>query len=74
MTYGTRVEHYGQHGPDCFACKLSTVNFGSMRPALHSPKADRWDTDPVKQRIEELNGITIDTDALNRRRVDTIKE
>jgi hypothetical protein len=28
----------------------------------------------VKQRIEELQGITIDTDEMNRRRVDLQKE
>ena len=66
------VEHFGQHGPDCYACKLKSLNFGKVHgPATHSPNSDkRWETDPVKERIEELHGIKIDTDQMNRNRVD----
>jgi hypothetical protein len=69
---GAREQHYGQHDPEiCFACKLKTIQFGSMQPATHNPKSDkRWETDPVKERIEEIHGIKIDTDLMNRRRVD----
>ena len=63
---GSRIEHYGQHGPGCFACKLKTIRFGAFAPPSVSPQ-DRWSHDPVVKRIEELNGITIDTDHLNRR-------
>lgn len=63
---GARVEHYGQHGPKCFPCKLKTINFGAMQPAQMNGK-DRWTNDPVKQRIEELHNITIDTDHLDQR-------
>ena len=66
MSHGVRIEHHGQHGPACFACKLKSITFGSMKPAEMNGK-DRWETDPVKQRIEELNGVTIDTDAMNKR-------
>ena len=64
--------HYGQHDPEkCFACKLKTLSFGSMQPTQMNGK-DRWTNDPVKQRIEELHKISIDTDALDKRRVDNI--
>ena len=66
MATGTRVEHYGQHGPECFACKIKSLSFGAMRPAATS-KRDRWGSDPVAQRIQELHGTTIDTDAMNKR-------
>jgi hypothetical protein len=77
---GVRVEHYGQHDPKCFACKLKTLSFGRVEggnkgPATHNPNSDkRWENDPVKQRMEELQGTQIDTDELNRRRVDLQKE
>ena len=63
---GTRIEHYGQHGPECFACKLKTIRFGALKPPTTSKK-DRWGSDPVAQRIQELRGKEIDTDALNKR-------
>jgi hypothetical protein len=63
---GSRVEHWGQHGPECFACKLKTIRFGAMQPPTTSKK-DRWGSDPVAQRIQELNGISIDTDEMNKR-------
>ena len=66
MSHGVRIEHYGQHGPSCFACKLKSLSFGSMQPAQMNGK-DRWTNDPVKQRIEELNNIKIDTDVLDKR-------
>lgn len=77
---GTRVEHYGQHSEECFACKLKSLSFGRVEggnkgPAMHSPNSDkRWESDPVKERIEEIHGIKIDTDQMNRRRVDLQKE
>ena len=52
---GSRIEHWGQHGDECFGCKLKTVKFGSVGPPTHNPKkGDRWETDPVQQRIMEL--------------------
>ena len=71
MSYGVRMTHYGQHGPECFACKLKSLTFGTAitSPVLHNAK-DRWAKDPVKDRIEELHGVTIDTDAMNKRAVD----
>ena len=63
---GSRIEHYGQHGPSCFACKLKTIRFSAFSPPSVSPR-DRWSNDPVVRRIEELNNITIDTDNMNRR-------
>lgn len=66
MTHGVRTEHYGQHGPTCFGCKLKSISFGSLKPAEMNGK-NRWENDPVKQRIEELNGVSIDTDAMNKR-------
>jgi len=76
---GSRVEHYGQHGPDCFGCKLKSLSFGRVeggnRGAATQPNSDkRWENDPVKERIEEIHGIKIDTDQMNRRRVDLQKE
>lgn len=77
---GAREQHYGQHDPDkCFACKIKTLTFGRVEggakgPALQPSGDKRWENDPVKQRIEELQGITIDTDEMNRRRVDLQKE
>lgn len=73
MSNGVRMAHYGQHPETCFACKLKSLNFGAMQPALHNAK-DRWANDPVKNRMEELHGITIDTDAMNKRSVDLQKE
>lgn len=75
---GTRIEHYGQHPEECFACKLKTLNWGRVEGAARGPATQpnsdkRWENDPVKERIEELHGITIDTDQLNRRRVDLQK-
>lgn len=59
--------HYGQHPADeCFACKLKTLSFKGMQPAQMNGK-DRWTNDPVKQRIEEIHGVSIDTDHLDRR-------
>ena len=51
---GARVEHFGQHGEKCFGCKLKTIKFGSVSPPTHNPKGDRWETDPVQERINEL--------------------
>ena len=63
---GVRIEHYGQHGPECFACKLKTIRFGAMQPPT-TGKKDRWGNDPVAQRIQELSGREIDTDHMNKR-------
>ena len=77
---GVREQHYGQHDDTCFACKIKSLTFGRVEganrgPATHNPKSDkRWENDPVKDRIEELHGIKIDTDEMNRRRVDLQKE
>ena len=76
---GSRIEHYGQHPDTCFGCKLKSLSFGRVEggakgPALQPSGDKRWENDPVKQRIEELQGITIDTDEMNRRRVDLQKE
>lgn len=73
MSHGTRVIHDGSHGPQCFACKLPTLNFGKVNtPASAVKDGDRWKADPVKERIEEIHGIEIDTDAMNKRRVDQL--
>lgn len=66
MTLHGATTHYGQHDASCFACKLKTLRFGSMQPAQMNGR-DRWTNDPVKQRIEELNGVKIDTDQLDKR-------
>lgn len=53
---GARIEHYGQHGSACFACKLKTIRFGThitSRPT-HIKNGSHWDGNPVKDRIEEL--------------------
>lgn len=76
--HGTRIEHYGQHGESCFGCKLKSLSFGRVeggaRGAATQPNSDkRWENDPVKERIEEIHGIKIDTDQMNRRRVDLQK-
>lgn len=73
MSHGVRMAHYGQHPETCFACKLKSLNFGAMQPAAMNGK-DRWTNDPVKQRIEELQGVTIDTDQLDRRKHDALAE
>lgn len=71
---GSRVEHYGQHDESCFGCKLKSLSFGKVHGAARHDSVKnpdlRWETDPVKQRIEELTGVTIDTDHLNKRRRD----
>jgi hypothetical protein len=54
--YGARIEHWGQHGPDCFACKLRTIQFGrhiTLAPT-HQHKGDPWAGNPVLERIHEL--------------------
>jgi hypothetical protein len=76
---GVRIEHYGQHGPECFGCKLKSLSFGRVEGGNRGPATlpnddRRWEKDPVKERIEEIHGITIDTDQMNRRRVDLQKE
>jgi len=61
--------HYGQHDPaECFGCKLKTLQFGTAitGPALMNGR-DRWTNDPVKQRIEEIHKVSIDTDHFDRR-------
>ena len=76
---GTRIEHYGQHDEECFPCKLKTLSFGRVEGGAKGPATQpnddrRWENDPVKERIEEIHGIKIDTDQMNRRRVDLQKE
>lgn len=70
MTLHGATTHYGQHD-ECFACKLKTLQFGGAitAPAEMNGK-DRWTNDPVKQRIEEVHNVKIDTDALDRRKRD----
>jgi hypothetical protein len=53
---GSRIEHYGQHGPECFGCKLRTIQFGThiTLPPTHQHKGDPWDGNPVMERIHEL--------------------
>lgn len=52
--------------PDCFTCKVRSLAYTTGQPAKCNGK-DRWGNDPVKQRIEELSGDRIDTDALERK-------
>ena len=53
---GSRVEHWGQHGPECFGCKLQTIRFGRhiTSAPTHQRNGDPWAGNPVKERIEEL--------------------
>ncbi len=59
--------HYGQHGPDCFGCKLVSVSFNSGGPKPHRKAGSHWVGNPVVDRITELSGVEIDTDQLDRR-------
>ncbi len=53
--------HNGQHGESCYGCKLTTLSLNNGTPKTHNPRrGNRWDTDPVKQRIEELSGNRIE--------------
>jgi len=47
---------------------LKTLQFGTAitSPALMNGR-DRWTNDPVKQRIEEIHKVSIDTDNFDRR-------
>lgn len=63
------ITHIGQHGADCFGCKVKTLNLDPGGPKVHMPKSGNpWEGNPVKERIEELTGITFDTDDAARRR------
>ena len=67
---GTQAIHDGSH-VECFACKLKSLNFGAFSHPSAVTNGERWANDPVVQRIEELHKVTIDTDAMNKRLVDT---
>lgn len=56
--------HSGQHGPDCYGCKLATVNFGASCTPTRKPVAvadmareSRWNRDiPAFQELRK-NGV-----------------
>lgn len=59
-------EHMGQHGDDCWGCKLQSLSFVRSGPKPHMKNGSHWDGNPVVDRITELSGKTVDTDAIER--------
>jgi hypothetical protein len=58
--------HYGQHGDNCYGCKLKTLSLDTGEPKTHAKGGDPWKDNPVADRIRELSGTEIDTDSLGR--------
>ena len=46
--------HHGQHGPDCYGCKLRSVQFGRVEPTAQSQMERQWDRDlPAYKRLRD---------------------
>jgi hypothetical protein len=46
--------HFGQHGPDCFGCKVRTVQIGKTEPSPQSRMEARWERDlPAYKRLRQ---------------------
>ena len=44
--------HYGQHGEDCFGCRLQTIQFGNVEPPPERPIEQQWERDlPAYKRL-----------------------
>jgi hypothetical protein len=46
--------HFGQHGPDCFGCKLHSVQFDGQPPSPQTQMEARWARDlPAYKRLRQ---------------------